>query len=78
MKAIGGILVFVGIIVGLYVGVWWAFIGGIIQIINAVKATPVEAMPVAIGIAKIVFSGTLGFIAGAVLCIPGMFLAQYK
>lgn len=69
--ALGIILIIGGIALGLYAGVWWAFIGGIVQIVDAVKATPVEAMGIAIGIAKIMFAGLIGVGSAMMAVIPG-------
>lgn len=39
MRMIAGVLMVVaGIIAGLYIGIWWAFIGGIVEGISIVKA----------------------------------------
>lgn len=72
MKSIIGLLlVAAGIVLGLYVGVWLMFIGGIVQIIQAVKAPEIVAMTVAIGVAKIVFAGISGGLSAIVLILPG-------
>ena len=68
---IGILMVLGGIALGLYAGLWWAFIGGIVQIVDAVKATPVEALSLAFGIAKVVFAGAIGMFSGMVLVLPG-------
>lgn len=39
----------------IYLGIWVMFIGGIVQIAGAVQAVPVATMPLALGIAKVVF-----------------------
>ena len=61
-------------IAGLYFGIWWAFIGGIIDIIDevnrAIAGEPLVALRVAAGIAKIMFAGLIGwaaFVIGAFL-----------
>ena len=72
MKSILGLVMIVGgIVLGLYVGVWLMFIGGIVQIIQAVKAPEIVAMTVAIGVAKIVFAGISGGLSAIVLILPG-------
>jgi hypothetical protein len=73
--AFGLLLILVGVALGLYAGLWWAFIGGIIQIIEAVKATPVPAMDVALGIARIVFAGLIGVVSAMALILPGAAMA---
>ena len=73
MRNFAGIcLIVVGVGLGLYVGLWLCFIGGIVQIVDAVKATPTEGMDIAIGIVKIVFAGFAGGVSAFVAVIPGM------
>ena len=62
-KAISIALVALGIVAGAYIGVWWAFIGGIVDLVHAVRATELDSMRLAIGIAKIFFAGLLGWMA---------------
>jgi hypothetical protein len=75
IKIIGGLLmVAAGVVAGLYVGVWWAFIGGIVDIINEIKSVEVTALNVAIGIAKVLFAGFFGLVSAALLILPGALL----
>lgn len=60
-KIIGILIVIVGIALGIYVGAWLMFIGGITQIVNSIN--PVNGLGIALGIARIVFCGIGGFIA---------------
>jgi hypothetical protein len=77
MKTLIGILLVVGgIAFGLWAGVWWALIGGIIQIINEVRAPELSAAVVAYGVAKIMLSGVIGWLASIVLLVPGMAILQ--
>jgi hypothetical protein len=69
---IGVVMCLAGVGLGLYCGLWWAFIGGIIQIIEQVRAEHLIAMEVAIGIVKILFAGLIGWASAAVLLIPGL------
>ena len=69
--AIGLFLILAGIILGFYVGFWICFVGGIIQIIEAVAVSPVLASGIAWGIVKIVFAGAAGWIAALLCIIPG-------
>lgn len=55
-----GVLV-IGILLGLYSGIWWAFIGGIIQIIEQVRAVELNSLQVALGVLKIMLSGFIGY-----------------
>lgn len=68
---IGVILIIVGLGLAVYAGLWWAFICGIIQVVEAVKATPVEALDLALGIARICFAGFIGVITAVVAVFPG-------
>ena len=62
MKKIIGILIaIVGIALGIYVGAWLMFIGGITQIVNSIN--PVNGLGIALGIAKIIFCEIGGLIA---------------
>lgn len=66
-------MIIAGIALGVYVGLWICFIGGIIQIVDAIKATPnIDGMQIAWGIVRIVFAGFAGTISAFVLLIPGI------
>lgn len=75
MKAVLGIiLILASIVGGLYVGLWLCFVGGIVQVIEAIKATPVEAMDIGIGLLRVASSAIagwgsffIGFFGGAAL-----------
>ena len=73
-QVIGIILMLVGVVVGVYAGLWWAFIGGIVDIIHAVRAPDLVAMDIAIGIAKVIFAGAIGTGAAFIAIIPGYVL----
>lgn len=75
-QIIGLILVVAGICFGVYAGVWWAFIGGIIDVIEAIRAEHLVAMDVAIGVAKVCLAGIIGAACGIVAIIPGYALLQ--
>lgn len=77
MKAIFGLICIIfGIIFGLWAGIWWAFIGGIIDVVNALKMTDISAMAVAIGLAKVFFAGFIGWLGGVVPVMFGMILIR--
>lgn len=64
MRAIIALSIFViGIIVGIYLGVWVMFIGGIAQIIEGLQVNPINAIMIAKGIAKFFFSGLVGWVS---------------
>lgn len=70
-KIFGLLLILTGIVLGFYVGVWLFFVGGIIQIIEAIRAEHLITMDVAIGIAKVMFASFCGAISGYIFAIPG-------
>lgn len=47
---------------GVYVGIWLCFIGGIVDIVNGFNHDPMQAMQMAIGVAKFFFSGIAGWV----------------
>jgi hypothetical protein len=71
-EIIGTILIIIGVILGLYLGVWLCFIGGIINVIQAIRAENLIPMDVAIGVMKVMFSGFLGYTSAAIFVIPGL------
>ena len=76
MKEAAGIAMMVaGVAAGLYFGVWWAFIGGIVNVIEEVRAPNLNAMNVAIGVAKVIFAGAIGWAAALVGILPGYAIA---
>ena len=57
-----------------YVGPWIMFVGGIVDVVEAAKATPVEAVQLGVGILKAVLARpvtlivvSLGFFTGSAL-----------
>ena len=72
MIRIAGLVLFLaGIALGLYVGVWLCLIGGIVQIIEAAKATPVHSLHVAYGVARVILAGPAGWFSCLVVAFPG-------
>lgn len=79
MKSIIGVLMVVtGIVLGLWAGVVWAFVGGIVDIINEIKADDINALAMAIGVVKIVFASLIGWVCAIVLMFPGFVLLGAK
>lgn len=70
-NVLGIILIVAGVAFGVYVGVWICFIGGIVQIVDAVKATPVSGVDIGLGILRIVIAGMAGTLSAVVAVIPG-------
>lgn len=55
-------LVVAGVLLGLWIGLWVLFIGGIVSIIEAAKATPVDAYQLAWGIVKVIVASPAGWL----------------
>jgi hypothetical protein len=49
-----------GICLGVYTGFWVMFVGGIVDIIDAIKAPVTEASAIGWAVAKIFFAGLVG------------------
>ena len=75
-NVLGGLLVAVGIGVGLYVGVWLMFIGGIVQVMDTIRAPELSAREVASGVARVVFAGLVGGFAAMSCVVPGFLLVS--
>jgi len=65
-----------GLILGAYVGILVCFIGGICDVITQIRAEEMQAMGVAIGIAKVVFASFAGWLSVVVLALPGLVLME--
>jgi len=77
MKSILGIiLIILGIFAGVYVGLWWAFIGGIIVVIQEIRAEELVAMNIAIGNIRIIFASFLGTITAMFFIVTGITLIK--
>ena len=75
---IGLALFILGIIIGLYVGIWIMFIGGIMLIANGVQTGTLTAVILAWGIIRIIFASITGWVCFFVFGTPGMALMQDK
>lgn len=71
-NVLGFLMIGAGVVCGVYFGVWWAFIGGIVDVIASIRAEELVAMNVAIGIAKFMLAGVIGFGTAVILVIPGV------
>lgn len=69
-KILQVLIVIATIILGLYVGIWLMFAGGIIQIVNAIN--PLDGIEIAIGICKVVFCEMAGVIPAIGFFIAGI------
>jgi len=71
----GILLILVGIATGIYFGLWWAFIGGIVQVLEALRPWPqFQAHAIAVGIFRVLLAGPIGWLAGAFITVPGFAL----
>lgn len=61
-KVLGVLLCIAGVVGGLYMGVWYGLIGGVIATVEACKATPIESTGVAFGVARVLFAGVFGWL----------------
>ena len=68
---IGVLLLIVGVAAGIYFGVVWAFIGGIVSVIQQLRADHIDVTALTLGIARIVFAGAIGWLSGLLFIIPG-------
>lgn len=59
---IGLVLVIVGIACGIYFGLWWALIGGIIPLINDCRVATIVPMDIALDVVRILFAGAIGWL----------------
>lgn len=71
---LGVLLIVAGIGLALYVGVWLCLIGGIVQVIDGIKAAPTDALDIAIGIARVLCAGLAGVLTAVVAIFPGFAL----
>ncbi len=72
MILLGIVLMVAGIILAIYMGVWVMLIGGIVAIVEAVKATPVSAHGIAWGICRVVFAGVVGGLSFWLMFLPSL------
>lgn len=71
MKVLGVVLCVLGAALGLFLGVWVMLIGGVVQAIEGVKATPVESLDVALGVFRVIFAGAVGWLSAIIFILPG-------
>lgn len=68
---IGLALILAGIALGVWAGLVWALVGGIVTIVEQLRAPQIAALTLAWAIVKIVFAGLIGWVSALVLIIPG-------
>lgn len=55
-KLIGSLIIAVVLVGGLYLSLWICLVGGIIQIVEACKVDPIEAMGIGLGVLRLVLT----------------------
>jgi hypothetical protein len=73
---IGILLVVLGVIFGLYIGVWILFVGGVVQISESMQSNPMQSYGIAMGFLKIIFASFVGLICGFMGIIPGFYMIE--
>ncbi|WP_019025466.1 MULTISPECIES: hypothetical protein [unclassified Thioalkalivibrio] len=71
---LGGTLMISGLAAGLYAGLWWALVGGIVDIIGVIQADYVDTARLVFGILKVMLSSLIGWAAAFALILPGYFV----
>lgn len=55
-NAIGVLVLVFGVCLSIYLGFWLGFVGGVVQILEAIQTTPIQSLNVAIGLLRIMTS----------------------
>ncbi|MBI4134390.1 MAG: hypothetical protein HY475_03140 [Candidatus Terrybacteria bacterium] len=61
-----------GIAVGVYVGLWLMFVGGIVQIANSASEQPIDSNGIAWGAVRVVFATAAGEAIAVLLIFIGL------
>jgi hypothetical protein len=69
---IGTIMILAGLALGLYLGLWVFFIGGIIKFINDVQVHPIVAGDIAWDVIRILVASTVGGVVAFLCCAAGV------
>ncbi|XOS93196.1 hypothetical protein ACLMAB_06045 [Brevibacillus laterosporus] len=81
MKKLLGIVMFIGgIVLGVYVGGWICFIGGIAGLVDniadAINGNGINGLSVAINAVKIAVAGFAGWISAVALIFPSLIILR--
>jgi len=68
---IGWVMILTGVVLGLYVGLYLMFIGGIMQVVVGFAATPMAASAIAWGVLKVVSAAGVGWLIALAFIFPG-------
>lgn len=75
-KITGVVLIVLGVILGLYIGGWVMFIGGILNVIDLVavyiNTSVLDKTLLVFNILKIFFAGFVGYVTGLILVVLGL------
>lgn len=69
---LGFILILIGVVLGLFLGIWVCFIGGIVQVFSNID--PLNFIQIGWGLAKFFSSGIVGWASAAIFILPGITL----
>lgn len=69
---IGLIMCILAILIGLGMGIGWAFIGGLYWGITELTKADPSILVIVLNIAKVVFAGLIGVVSFLVLWVPGV------
>lgn len=72
----GVVLMAAGVAVGVYFGFWWAFVGGIVDIVSEIRSDDMNAICLALGVAKVFLSTAIGWLSAMVGIVPGLVLVK--
>jgi hypothetical protein len=65
------LICFGSVLFGAYMGLWWSFVGGIIDIIKQIRADEIDGYIVGLAVLKVLFFQLVGFFCA----LPGMLIA---
>ena len=77
-KILGWILIVGGVVLGLYVGLYVLFIGGIIGIIEELKSKDIDSMVIALDVCKLIFATPIGGLVAMLFVMPGSLIKDIK
>ncbi len=72
MKPLGIVIMLIGLVIGLYIGIYVLFIGGIIDMIEAARATEISGWDLLLGYVKLSISGFIGMAVGGFIALIGL------
>lgn len=76
---LGVLLILTGIAVGVYVGVWVMFVGGIKEVVDGFNVEPnADSSKIAWGVVRVVFASTVGVFVGFIIGGAGAALCGWE